>query len=167
MALRRERWLGGGLLLATLLSTGGGAQPIVGDPRVETSLKELKWAYKTDEDGDFNVVMQTESGRTQLVIIRSRTFSVGKLEQREIWSAAALTDGEVPPEAARALLSDSLQVKIGFWATLPQEEGKKQLLLYVARVPASCDSGSFAEYCQGVAEVADDLEKELTNKDDY
>ncbi len=144
----------------------GAGQTIVADPRVGKLLDELKWSYKTDEDGDYNVVMQCSDSRTQLLVLRSRTFSTGRLEQREIWSAAAQLDGEVPVELARQLLAANLELKYGFWTVLPQSEGK-QMVLYTARVPVEIDKETFADFCQSVAEITDGLEEQLTSKDTY
>lgn len=161
-----------GILAAALtlsLALGGlGQVGILPDPRIQKTLDELAWKYKTDNDGDYSFIMETDNNRTQLLIVRSRTFSTGKLEQREIWSAGALVDGDVSLETARMLLSDNLQVKLGCWCTIPQDEDKKRLVMYVARIPAECDKETFAEYCQGVAEVADALEQQLEpGKDQY
>lgn len=160
--------LAGSLLLT--LAPIGLAQPspaVVADPRVEKTLNELKWSFKTDADGDYSLVLNTEDGRNQLVIVRSRTFQTGRLDQRELWSAAALVDPDVDLETGRALLSLNLQVKFGFWCTIPQEQEKKHLVMYIARIPSDCDAETFSEYCQGVADVADALEQELSEQDQY
>jgi thiamine monophosphate kinase len=154
-------------LLVLALASSLLAQGLPPDPRVEEPLKKLEWSYKTDEDGDYQLVMQTEGERTQLLVVRSKTFTVGKLEMREIWSAAGIYDGEIPAEVARALLDDSLQTKLGSWAILPQSEGTKQLVLYVSRIPADADLETFSAFAEGVAQEADSFEMELTGKDDY
>ncbi|MCE7870926.1 hypothetical protein DYH09_11170 [bacterium CPR1] len=154
-------------LLVVVLASSLLAQAPGPDPRVEAVLKKLEWSYKTDEDGDYQLVMQTEGERTQLLVVRSRTFSVGNFEMREIWSAAGIYEAEVPAEAARTLLDDSLQTKLGSWAILPQSEGTKQLVLYVSRIPADADLETFSAFAEGVAQEADSFEAELTGKDDY
>lgn len=154
-------------MLVLALASSLLAQAIPPDPRVEATIKKLDWSYKTDEDGDYQLVMEVEGERTQLLVVRSKTFTVGKLEMREIWSAAGLYEGEVPPDTALAMLDDSLQTKLGSWAILPQSEGTKQLVLYVSRIPADADEETFSAFAEGVAAEADSFELELTGKDDY
>ncbi len=163
MAVRRLL-VAGGLTAALSLSVVG--QTIVADPRVGKVFEELKWSVKTDEDGDYDVVMQCANNRTQLLVVRSRTFTTGKLEQREIWSAAGKVEGEIPVELARRLLAANLELKYGFWTVLPQSNGG-QMVLYTARVPVDIDPETFADYCQSVAEITDGLEEELTGKDTF
>ncbi len=154
-------------MLVLALASSLLAQAIPPDPRVEAILKKLDWSYKTDADGDYQLVMEVEGKRTQLLVVRSKTFTVGTLEMREIWSAAGLYEGEIPADTALAMLDDSLQTKLGSWALLPQAEGTKQLVLYVSRIPADADEETFSAFAEGVAAEADGFELGLTGKDDY
>lgn len=159
--------LAGALSLALALGSLAQQPQVVADPRVEKSLNELKWTFKTDSDGDYTILLETAENRTQQVVVRSRTFQIGKVDQREIWSAAAIAEPDVDVELGRALLSLNLQEKLGFWCTIPQEQAKKHLVMYIARIPAECDAETFSEYAQGVAEVADAFEQELSDQDTY
>lgn len=137
------------------------------DPRVAQALEQLKWPYKTDDDGDFQIVLELESQRTQLVLVRSRTYEHGTYELREMWSAAYDSPGPVDPEVARLLLRENLGQKLGSWAVLPQQDGKRNLVIYVARLPAGADADTLGAYISAVADVADDLEEQLGGKDEF
>ncbi|MEW6278321.1 MAG: hypothetical protein AB1758_06850 [Candidatus Eremiobacterota bacterium] len=161
------------LVLGLVLSLGAAAwgqtspEPGTPDARVQATLEALKWPYKTDRDGDYQLVVEMEGKRTQLVLVRSRTYECGHLEVRELWSAAYESNGPVSADLGRSLLEDNLRNKYGSWATLPQEGGQKQLILYVARIPAAADPDTFAAYVNSVALLADDLERDLGGKDDF
>ena len=64
-----------------------------GDPRVKRMLDALELKYSSDDDGDFQVVVEFEDGRSQLAYINSDTQFMNDFEIRELWSVAYISEG--------------------------------------------------------------------------
>ena len=159
-------------LLATLalglgLATPGFAQDKTakkaGDPAVAAQLKALEYKYEIDEDGDYRLLFDVddESKRTQLVFVRSNVESYGGHSVREVWSAGYKASGDAfPANVANRLLEASMDSKMGGWG----KQGKAAI--FIVRVPANAGKDVLDAAITAALNSADEMEQELTGKDD-
>ena len=135
------------------------------DQRVEALLGELELKYQIDSDGDFRLILKLDSGRTQLVFVNSRTETLDEFEIREIWSVAYVASTSLSSFTANMLLLDSYKKKIGAWQTV-KDDGK-YIVMFAAKIPADCEASMLNSTLWGVAESADQMERDLTGKDNF
>ncbi len=150
--------------LATFTYAQVGAKK-AGDSRVETLLKEADLTYTIDEDGDFRLENDVGNGRTQLVWILSNTSNLGSLEIRQVWSVAYRSKTPFSAEVANRLLEVNSKVKLGSWQV--REMGDEYVAVFSAQIAADTDRMSLLLAIHAVTTTADEIEKELTEKDDY
>jgi hypothetical protein len=158
-------------VLAALLALG--AQPAraqdapatVVDARVERLLKEAAAEYSVDADGDFRLVYDIGSGRSQVVWIPSGTSDFGALEIRQIWSIAHRSTGPLPADLANRLLERNGAVILGAWLT--ELAGDEVGVIFAVQVAAETDLLSLRSALHAVATTADAMERELTGEDDF
>lgn len=163
------------VVVPLLLASGGRAQvapqevrkkeakpPL--DARVEQQLKKAEIKYKVTPLNNFSILVGTEDPRDQEVFITSETEKYRDLEVREVWSKAMTTKAEVPTDIALRLLSDNS--KMGGWRIEKLEEGGF-LIYFAAHIPADCTPKMLEDVILFVGNVADKMEKTLTNKDDF
>lgn len=134
------------------------------DNRVETLLDDTDLKYQVDSDGDFRLVNKLKNDRTQLVLILSRTSKFGTLEIRQIWSVGYRSKSPFSAELANRLLKENTQVKIGAWQVRKMDDD--YVAVFCAQIAADTDKVSLMLALQAVSSTADELEEELTGKDD-
>ncbi|MEP6707925.1 MAG: hypothetical protein ABJC05_10415 [Pyrinomonadaceae bacterium] len=151
------------------------------DPRVKAALDEVGYKFEMNADNDYKLVpIQTvQDGtsadgkpiwRSQLVYVNSNTEKYGSLEIREVLAPAFLSDGPLSAGVANRLLRENNTVKLGSWRLVALSSGAnagKYLLMYAAQIDANSDAESLRLTIKSVVLIADRMEKELTNKDDY
>jgi hypothetical protein len=136
------------------------------DARVKAALDKAGLKYEVDRDGDFKLVMELPNGRTQLVFVRSETQKLNdSYEIREIISPAFKSDGAFSGEVANRLLTDSARKKLGGWQTI--SDGKSSIAIFCSKVMANTNAESLIASIQATVLTADEMEKQLTNKDDF
>jgi hypothetical protein len=149
-------------LAALAIAIPAGAAAGTPDASVKAALEAADVPYELDSDGDYKVLVNYESeGRTQLVYVRSAVETWGKHRVREVWSYAY----EAPSEqfgalVANRLLDASNQVKLGSWVK------QKKRALMVVKIDANASAEELANAISFAAEVADEMEKELTDGKD-
>lgn len=135
------------------------------DPRVARALEAEKLDYTIEESGEYSVVIEwsNDAGRSQLVRIPSDTFRWQGGEYRDVYSVAFRTAVGKPVEAKLAdrLLIENNDSLLGFWA----KQG--DTVMNIARIRANATPSELRAAIVFVAETADELEKEVTRKDDY
>jgi hypothetical protein len=153
------------IALALLLTTGplraGDA-----DPAIAKQLKDLEYEYEVDEDGDYKLLMAVgDTGRSQIVFVRSAVESYGKQRIREIWSYAYKAPGEtLPALVANRLLEASNALILGGWV---KQSGAA---VYVAKISADAGLEELNDTVAAAASTADEMELELAAdaaSDDY
>lgn len=151
------------------------------DPRVKAALDRIGYKYELDKQNDYKLTpIQTEQigtaadgkpiWRTQLVYINSNTEKYGSLEIREVLAPAFLSDGPLSAEVANKLLRENNTVKLGSWRVVHINSGPnvgKYLAMFAAQINADSDPESLRLTIKSVILIADRMEKELTNADDY
>lgn len=131
---------------------------------VEARLKAGDIRYEVDDDGDFKVLISYASEkRTQLVFVSGRTEQAGDLRIREVFAPAAKVDAAgLDAARANALLRDNYKKILGHWALT---DG---YLVYVIQVPDTIDAAGLRKALEIAAQVADDMEIDLTKgKDEF
>ncbi len=134
------------------------------DRRIERLLDTADLKYTIDSDGDFKVGNRFDGGRTHWIFVNSNTQKYGNLDIREIWSAGFISDGELTPAIMRKLLKKNGEMKLGSWK-IANMNGKEVAVFY-AQIAADTDKDTLLRSLQLVSEAADEMEKELTGKDD-
>ncbi len=142
----------------------GGAKK-TGDSRIAELLREAELKYTVDNDGDFRLVNSLEGGRTQVAFIISNTSTLGLLEIREIWSAAYSSKAPLSAEVANRLLEQNSKVKLGAWQV--RKMGDNYIVMFVAQIAATTDRLALLVALHAVTATADQMENELTGKDDF
>jgi hypothetical protein len=136
------------------------------DPRVAQQLKAAGFLYLVDEDGDYRVTVQfADNGRTQVIFINSSTEFYEGMEIREVWSIAARLEGDLPAKLARELLERNSRLKFGAWAV--EKGGSSTFVTFRIHLSADTEGKTLGSVIEAVGSVADELEKELTDSDNF
>ena len=149
------------------LTTCAGAQVgalKTGDPRVEKLLKDADLKYRVDKDGDFRLVNETKSDRRQIAFILSNTSKLRSLEIREVWSVGYRSKSPFSASVSNRLLEQNSKVKLGAWQV--RKMGEDYVAVFVAQIAADTDKLSLLLSLHAVTTTADEMEEELTGKDD-
>ena len=151
------------VLIASLL-LGSFLAPVAhaDDASVKTRLDARGVKYEVDDDGDFKVTYNySKENRSQFVFVSGTTQSVGGLKIREIFSPAARieTDG-INGAKALELLARSRKTKVGGW------EVGGDVLYFVIKLPDSLDAAQLKSAMDIAAEIADDMEIEISGDRD-
>ncbi len=136
------------------------------DLRVEGALQKLNLVYHIDEDGDFVLDWELEDGRTQRVYVGSRTFDLGPMEIREVWSIVGYFPFVPAEKVSRTLLEKNAQLKIGSFCYQKRSDGS-YVVVFSARVPAEHPSHELGAVIFAVAQTADETEMEIMGTDDF
>ncbi|GAP94879.1 hypothetical protein NIES2104_13960 [Leptolyngbya sp. NIES-2104] len=166
MSLTTAFALLGGVAISTQAAIAQTRNTPTGDARVKAALDKAGLKYEVDRDGDFKLVMELPNDRTQLVFVRSETQKLNdNYEIREIISPAFKSDGALSSEIANRLLTDSAKKKLGGWQTI--SDGNSSIAIFCSKVMANSNAESLVASIQATVLTADDMEKQLTNKDDF
>lgn len=136
------------------------------DVRVKEALEEADLKYNIVDNGNFHLVFELEGGRTQLVIIKSKTFEYGNMEIREIISIAAKADNK--KFFKRDMLFDILerneQYVLGAW----QIDGGEApyFLEFSVKLSANSNPKVLNSALILAAKIADEVENELSGDAD-
>jgi len=133
-----------------------------GDVRVQRALDALKLTYEVTAEGNFGLISTTIGKRTQVVVIDSATEKFRDLEIREVWSPAMTIRGQVPASTANRLLQD--KNKFGSWNV--NWDGTSSKIYFAAHLSVDADAETLSTIISFVSSVADQMELELTGKDD-
>jgi hypothetical protein len=153
------------LALSLSLLLGSGAlvpAAFAQDASVKSRLDAQGIKYTVDEDGDYRVTYNySKEGRTQLVFVGGKTESVAGFTIREVFAPAARVDKDgVNGTKALELLEHSRRNKFGSW------EIAGGVLYFVIKLPDSVNGKQLEAAMDIVAEVADDMEIELSGDRD-
>jgi hypothetical protein len=132
------------------------------DASVKRRLEDRGVKYQVDTDGDFKITYNYKSeGRTQLVFVSGGTESVGGFLVREIFSPAGRLDQDgINGAKALELLKESSNNKLGSW------EIRGDALYFVIKLPDGVNGGELESAMDIAAEIADNMEKELSGTRD-
>ena len=161
--MNRKPVLAAVLTVLGVIAVGSTAQ--AADPRVEQLLKRGQLAYDTDEGGDYVVPINFEDQRSQVVLITSETAKLDALEMREVWTMAYAVKGSLSAALANRLLQQNRELTVGSWQVVV--ENGESLVLFGAQIPVATSAAELREVLEIVAGLADELEKEMTKKDEY
>ncbi|HLM61813.1 MAG TPA: hypothetical protein VK308_13490 [Pyrinomonadaceae bacterium] len=135
------------------------------DPRVAKALNQTKTEYQvSSKDGGYTVTFGTKGKRTQKVYIVSETDNINGVEMRLIFSFATIADNLPSPQVANLLLQQNMET-IGVWAVQKIADGRYAIVnkLYI---PANFDGEKLEKALSAVVLLADELEEQLTKKDE-
>lgn len=144
---------------------GGGKEATTPDPVLKARLDELKLKYDIGPQGDFKLIFDVGEGRSQLVFVQSATEEYGGTKIREIWSPAVKVKGDLDAALANKLLADSQERKIGGWQLM--NLGDERLIVYSIKLPDPQNGEELYRMINAAMLSADEMEKELTSKDEY
>ena len=137
------------------------------DPRVTAMLEVAELKYRTDDDGDVIVMVSGwEEGRSQVVYIRSETFTFDGQEFRDVFSPART--GDVPPAKVLAYcLNQNEEVAMGSWRLQVSAQTERTALLFGAHIDANSSPQRLSKVLFNIGKVADDLELKLSEQDKF
>ncbi|BDU16832.1 YbjN domain-containing protein [Lysobacter auxotrophicus] len=132
------------------------------DPAIARQLDSLKYQYEVDDDGDYKLAFDMDEGRSQLAFVISAVESFGEMKVREVWAPAyRATGGEFPAQVANRLLEDSHSSKLGAWV----KQG--DMAVFVVKLAADATPRQLDDALDFVLRTADQMELELTGKDEF
>ena len=107
------------------------------------------------------------NGRTQVVIVNSKTYEFGGAEIREIFSVAAVVSSKSAFTQSNLfkLLELNQTYKIGAWQIHGGES--PYILEFAIRAGANTSSSILADLIKLAARTADDMEQRLTDEDKH
>ena len=142
--------------------------PKKADP-FEATLKGVGYAYKTDDDGDYNIeIAWKEEKRSQMIFVRGVSEKITEPKQadvgsREIWSLC--WKGKTKPSADVLEKLAITHYKIGaFQLEKTGESGWSAY--YRVDVPDNASTDFVRQAIRITSEAADNMEKELLGTDD-
>ncbi|MGO8703657.1 MAG: hypothetical protein ACLQVA_07545 [Candidatus Brocadiia bacterium] len=135
------------------------------DARIKKVLDARKIEYDLTRSGNFKVTFNLKNGRSQVAIISSATYRYMNLEIREILSPAYRSVAPFTAEVADRLLADNNDKKLGAWVMQKDKDG--YYAMFVTKIPADSSDESFISALRLTLEAADEMEKELTGKDEF
>ncbi len=147
------------LIFASVLSFSTAAAE---DASVKQRLESNGIKYEVDADGDFKITYSyKKENRTQLIFVSGKTERVNNLVIREVFSPAAKVKANgIDGAKALELLVESRKNKLGSW------EIDGDVLYLVIKLPDSISALELEAAMDIAAETADDMELELTGKDE-
>jgi hypothetical protein len=150
------------LLLASTLAVTAGADTATGSVSVKNRLEARGIKYELDGDGDFKVTYSySKENRSQLVFVSGATHQVGGFTVREIFSPAARIQKDgINGAKALELLMESRSNKFGSW------EIGGDVLYFVVKLPDNLSAAELESIMDITAETADDMELEISGRDD-
>jgi hypothetical protein len=152
-------------LIVTLLPLAAVAEeavePVPVDERVGSQLDALDLAYDVDKDNDYELLFEFDDGRSQFAWIRSQVYASHDVDIRDIWSYAYMHPTKhLPGDLERRLLIENYGTVMGSWAR------EENAIVYIAKIPADAPAEVLQAALYEVAEIADELEKELVGTDE-
>lgn len=117
--------------------------------------------YERDEDGDFRVVFAwQQENRSQIAFVSGNAHALGDSAVREVFSPAApVPAGGFSADQADMLLRESQRNILGGW------EIAGETLFYVIKLHDDADGARIEQALEIAAELADDMELQLTGGD--
>jgi hypothetical protein len=147
--------------------SGGGStnNSNLADQRVKKALDLTDMKYTIDKDGDFRFLFELPGDRVQVVFVNSKTEKYGGFEIREIWSAGYQSDAPFSAAIANRLLVNNYETKLGAWQTT--RLNNKNVAVFTAKVDAALSAQQLEVVLTAVRRIADEMEKEITGRDDF
>lgn len=137
-----------------------------GDPRIEELFNSLELSYEVDSMGDFKFIAELEGGRSQIALVRSKTYEFCEVEMRQIVSPALRSSGPFDPRTTDILLKQNHNVELGAWAvTLDHDDN--HIAIFMAQVAADLTTQQFAQVLFNIVSIADEMEERLTGRDEF
>lgn len=135
------------------------------DARLRRALNDANLKFTETAEGDFKLLFTLKDDRTHLVFAESKTQTMGIIEVREVWAIGWKGGSEPKAEVANRLLRNNAQKKVGAWELHQQKDGF--YAIFNVKVSADADGEALKSIVYGVAETADEMEKELLQSDDF
>lgn len=139
----------------------------VRDSPLQSAIDSAGLKYEITKDGFFKIILRFDDGRSQIVLVNSQTQKVNALEMREIYAFAYKSKGEIPVNIANKLLADSQNRIIGAWETISDRSSNLSLAVFNAKIPANIAPEDLINVIRLVGVRADEMEKELTQTDEF
>ncbi|MBD2358663.1 hypothetical protein H6G41_29385 [Tolypothrix sp. FACHB-123] len=134
------------------------------DPRIKETLDKLGVKYEIIPNGDFKLLVETENKRAQVVFVESKTEKLGNLEIRYISSIGYVSPGAFSADIANKLLQNSSLNKVAAWQVFTKD--KTHIAVLIGKIAANSDAETIKNIIVAVGYGADNIEKELSNKDE-
>ncbi len=135
------------------------------DVRIERQLNNMNLQFEVTSAGNFKLLFELDSSRTQIVFINSATKKIKDAEVREISSPARLLSNasEMSNEQLWMIMTENFNSVLGAWQMEPSTDG--WALHFTVKVPALMPENRLMMYMIHVATVADQMEKRFSEDD--
>jgi len=146
---------------------GSGAKSVTaipGDARVVRALNQIKTKYEMNQDGLFVINFELTNKRLQKALISSETDKAFGSETRVVFSYALISDKPPSQEVANLLLKQNLG-NVGTWAVDKTGDGM-YFIANIIHLPADADGKRLEDAMNIVISAADEMEAQLTKKDE-
>lgn len=135
-----------------------------GDAALAALLGKAELEYTLNDRNEYQLLMNLDEDRTQLVYVRCGTYDVAGMAIREIYSPGLVGTTLAEAGLMLRLLRDNHDMIIGGWEYQTLSDG--EVALFVVRVPADPAADVLRRLISVVAGTADKLEAEKSGKDD-
>ncbi len=137
------------------------------DARLEAAMDDTGLAYRVDDEGDIQLEIAWDDGRSQLVILNSGTETYDSMEVREVWTRVAIFEDidSVSKMDLLGLLEAAEQLKMGRFTAITTDDGMVMIFLAVV-IDADMSGEDLASVIDIVAVQGDEMEKDLMDGTD-
>jgi hypothetical protein len=138
------------------------------DKRVKEAIDQIyPGKYKITDAGNFNVTLNTPgtNGRTQLIIVSSKTTQFQQLEVRQVYAYCYKSTSKPSCSDIEKVLKKNEFVKFGYYSLYEKDD--YWYIFFNAQISAKASSELMQTVIDYVNITADGMELELTGKDDY
>jgi hypothetical protein len=152
-----------------VIGTFRAANAVEADTRVGAALESAGVKYEITKDKTYKVIINLKDGRTQVILIDSDTSKIKgtNMEFREVYSLAYMVTGSLSQEIANKMMMQSHDKKIGAWEIIGQEGNSNKLVVFTAKIDAEMNGANLRKIINSIGLIADQMEGELTGKDEY
>jgi hypothetical protein len=134
-------------------------------PFIEQLLQTIGYTYETREKGKYNLTLNYDDERTQLIHIWPFISNVTSKEEYDIWSTIAKYPSVLADSIYQKILIKNGTSDIGRFQTFKTDDG--YLLVYSAVYAGKYDAAILKKVILDVSGISDYFEKMITQKDDY
>lgn len=135
--------------------------PVASDATLVARLDAQGIGYERDRDGNYRVVFAwQQEARSQVAFVAGTAHAFGNGAVREVFSPAArVPAGGFDAARGNALLRDSQANILGAW------EIAGDVLFYVIKLHDDADGARLEQALEVAAQLADDMEQQMTGED--
>ncbi|HQU73155.1 MAG: hypothetical protein KDI06_21675 [Calditrichaeota bacterium] len=141
---------------------------ILGEPeprQMATLLTSLETEFELDENGTYNLTVFLDDDRSQLLYIAPIVHLYNASPGYELWTIVREIQGAVEPALTERLLALNAEMDLGNFQLLDWGDNTRALI-FAGKIQDTINAEQLRNAILTICLTADDLEAELTGKDD-